>query len=58
MPATFGDLRDLMEEALHARDHGQWCRLFDFYRRSLPQEIRSSSAQPWPEPNEMQRGKA
>jgi hypothetical protein len=33
MPATFGELRDQMEEALQARDHDQWCRLFDIYRR-------------------------
>ena len=40
MPATFSELRDQMEEALQARDHDQWCRLFDFYRRgtALPEK--------------------
>ena len=39
MPATFGELRDQMEEALQARDHDQWCRLFDFYRRGIPESF-------------------
>ena len=34
MPATFDELRYLMEEALQARAHDQWCRLFEIYRRS------------------------
>ena len=32
MPSTFGELRDLLEEALLCRDHDKWCRLFDIYR--------------------------
>jgi len=33
MPATFGDLRDGIEEALKARDHDKFCRLCEIYRR-------------------------
>jgi hypothetical protein len=32
MPSTFGEFRDLLEEALLGRDHDKWCRLFDIYR--------------------------